>query len=107
MTIRKQLKKEEWLDRLLTFSSGNRGRNASIISNGDSLVNNMAFRDIEYDPPGKGDSLIIAMGKGDEDFRHIVAHPEDIFTYQKSDGEISELEISDKKGNTCTIKFEF
>jgi hypothetical protein len=104
--MKKQLKKEEWLDRLLTLSSGNRGRTASIIANGNFLVHNMAFRDIEYDPPGKGDSLIIAMGKDDEDFRHIVAHPEDIFTYQKPDGELSALEIFDKKGNACTITFE-
>ena len=107
MKIRKQLQKEEWIDRLLTFSSGNRGRNASIITKENYLVHNMAFRDIEYDPPGKGDSLIIAMGKEDEDFRHIVAHPEDIFTYQRSDGEISAMEIYDKKGNLCTINFEY
>jgi hypothetical protein len=50
--------------------------------------------------------MIIAMGKDDEDFRHIVAHPEDIFTYQKPDGELSALEIFDKKGNACTITFE-
>jgi hypothetical protein len=106
MDIKKQLKKGEWLDRFLTFSSGNRGRTASIITNGGFLVHNMAFRDIEYDPPEKGDSLIIAMGEGNEDFRHIVAHPEEIFTYQKSDGEISAVEIFDKKGNACTITFE-
>lgn len=97
--------KEDWVDRMLTFSSGNRGRSASLLKNGDFLVNNLAFRDIEYDPPGKGDSLIIAMGKEDEDLRHIVAHPEEIFTFHKSDGEVSALEIVDMNGDICTITF--
>jgi hypothetical protein len=105
MDTKKQIKKEDWLDRLLTFSSGNRGRDASFQTNGHYLVKNMSFMDIEYDPPGKGDSLIIAMGKEDEDLRHTVAHPKDIFTYQKSDGEVSAMEIIDVKGDICTITF--
>ena len=105
MDMKKQIMKEDWLDRMLTISSGNRGRAASLLKNGDYLVTNLAFRDIEYDPPGKGDSLIIAMGKEDEDVRHIVAHPEEIFTLQKSDGEVSALEIIDVNGDICTITF--
>lgn len=102
---KKQVPQDEWQERLLTISSGNRGRRAMIETNGVVIAKQMPFRDIEYDPAGKGDDLVVAMGEQDSDLRHVVQAPKELFLVLQSDGELSSLEIVDRSGKITVLSF--
>ncbi|MGW8317223.1 MAG: DUF5335 family protein [Bacteroidales bacterium] len=102
---KKQIPQTEWLERLLTISSGNRGRRAMLEADGVVIARQMPFRDIEYDPADKGSDLVIAMGEQDSDLRHVIQNPMELFLVLQSDGEVSSMEIVDKSGKMTVISF--
>ena len=103
--MRKQLRKEEWGDRLLSLSSGNKGANVLLEEAGENIAENMPFRNIEYDSANKGNDLVIALGTIDADLRHTVQSPTELYLHQNSDGVIASLEIKNSKGIITMLRF--
>ena len=62
MSTTKSIPKEEWKDRLNSFSSGHRGLVSAITVDGMTVVEGRVLRDLEYDPVGKGNDLVITVG---------------------------------------------
>jgi hypothetical protein len=105
MSTRKQLPIDEWQQWLQTFTSGNAGRKVAIAAEGMTLVENKAFRDLEYDPVGKGNDLVITVGYGDETYWHTVNAPVEIYEHQENNGQVSTLEILDQNGKAVFLRF--
>ena len=103
--MKKQLQKNEWSERLQMVSSGNRGANALLVEAGENIAENVPFRDIEYDPAKKGDDLVIAFGTGDNNLRHVVSSPVELYVYEDSNGVLTSVEIINKKSVTTSIRF--
>jgi hypothetical protein len=106
MSIKKSIPNDEWQERLATFTSGNRGRKAAIAAQGMTIIENRAFRDLEYDPVGKGNDVIITLGDREETFTHTVDAPVEINLHQEEDGEISALEIIDQNGESTFLRLQ-
>ena len=103
--MKKQLQKNDWAERLQMVSSGNRGANALLEEAGENIAENIPFRDIEYDPAKKGDDLVIALGAGDNNLRHVVASPAELYLHEDSNGVLTSVEIINKKSVTTIIRF--
>ena len=103
--MKKQLQKNEWSERLQMVSSGNRGANALLEEAGENIAENVPFRDIEYDPAKKGDDLVIAFGTGDNNLRHVVSSPVELYLHEDSNGVLTSVEIINNKSVTTSIRF--
>ena len=106
MSIKKNIPNNDWQERLTTFTSGNRGRTAAIAAQGMTVIENWAFRDLEYDPVGKGNDVIITLGDREETFTHTIDAPVEIILHQEDDGEISALEIIDQNGESTFLRLQ-
>ena len=104
MSVKKRIPIEDWQDRLQTLTSGNRGRKSAIATGGMTIVENKPFRDLEYDPVGKGNDLVITLGGDDDSYFHTVNAPTEIYTHQEDNGEISSVEIVDQNGDVTIIR---
>lgn len=104
MSTKKQIQNAEWQERIQTFSSGNRGRKAAIAVEGMILAENQVFRDIEYDPVGKGNDLIMTLGHMEDMFTHTIAAPAALYIHQESNGVVDALEVVDGKGGTTFLR---
>ena len=107
--INKSLPRERWSKFFDQFSNGNRGRHVSIesISSelGDAtLIQNAPLMAIIYDRPGKGNDLVIEVGKDEVTYAHTVDAPIEILTGQDSMGQMLVLSISDAAGAKTLIK---
>jgi len=89
MSSKKQIEPNEWQDRLQTFTSGNRGRIAALDTGGKRLAEDLPLVSVDYDPPGKGNDLMISF----EGYTHTVDDPEQLFLIEESNGVVSALEI--------------
>ena len=105
MSTKKQIPNSEWQERIQTFTSGNMGRKVAISAEGMTIVENKPFRDLEYDPVGKGNEMIITMGEGDDTYWHTVIALVEVYEHQESNGEISSLEIVDQNGDSVYLRF--
>jgi hypothetical protein len=94
--IKKLLQKNEWAERLQMLSSGNRGANSHLEEAGENIAENIQFRDIEYDPAKKGDDLVIALGAGDNNLRHVVSSSVEMYIYEDFNGVLTSVEIINK-----------
>ena len=103
--MKKQLQKNDWAERLQMVSSGNRGANALLEEAGENIAENVPFRDIEYDPAKKGDDLVIAFGTGDNNLRHVVSSPVELYLHEDSNGVLTSVEIINSKSVTTSIRF--
>ena len=104
MSIKKNIQSNEWQERLATFTSGNRGRKAAIATQGMTIIENTPFRDLEYDPVGKGNDIIITLGDMEDTFTHTVTAPVDIFLHQEDNGEVSALEVVDQINESTFLR---
>lgn len=104
MSTKKQILFDDWQERLQLFTSGNRGRKSAIAANDMTIVEDHEFRDIEYDPIGKGNDLIITLGTMDNFITHTINAPVEIFFHQEENGEVSTLEIFDQNGETTLLR---
>lgn len=104
MSVKKQIPIEDLQDRLQTLTSGNRGRKSAIATGGMTIIENKPFRDLEYDPVGKGNDLVITLGGDDDSFFHTVKAPVEVYTHQEDDGEVSSIEIVDQNGDVTIIR---
>lgn len=109
--INKSVPRERWGEFFDRFSDGNRGRHIAIeIINselGDAeLIKNAPLMAMVYDPPGKGDDLVIEVGKDVVTYAHTIDSPTEILTGQDSNGLMMALRISDAAGTQTLIKLQ-
>lgn len=107
--ISKSIPRERWGEFFDQFSDGNRGRHVSIeiISTemGDQeLIQNAPLMATVYDRPGKGDDLVIEVGRDEVTYAHTVESPTEVQTAQDSNGIMLAVQISDTAGARTLIK---
>ncbi len=109
--INKSIPHERWGEFFDQFSNGNRGRHISIeiISSefGDEeLIRDAPLMAIVYDRPGKGNALVIEVGKNEVSYAHTIDAPTEVLIGQSSTGQIAALWIDDAGGTKTLIKLQ-
>jgi hypothetical protein len=109
--INKSVPRERWGEFFDQFSDGNRGRHISIeiISSelGDEeLIQNAPLMAMVYDRPGKGDDLVIEVGKHEVTYAHTIDSPTEVLTGQDSNGVMIAVRISDAAGTKTLIQLQ-
>ena len=109
--LNKSLPRERWGEFFDQFSDGNRGRHISIeridSEHGDEeLIQNSPLMAIIYDRPGKGNDLVIEVGKDQVTLGHIVYSPTEVLTEQNANGQIITIRISDAAKSQTLIRLQ-
>jgi hypothetical protein len=107
--INKSVSRERWGEFFDQFSDGNRGRLIAIELidselGHEELIQNAPLMAIVYDRPGKGDDLVIEVGKDQVTYAHTIDSPTEVLTGQNSNGQIIAIWISDTAGTKTLIK---
>jgi hypothetical protein len=107
--INKSIPRERWGEFFDQFSDGNRGRHVSIeiLSSemGDEeLIQNAPLMAMVYDRPGKGDDLVVEVGRDEVTYAHTIDSPTEVQTAQDSNGIMLAVQISDAAGSKTLIK---
>ena len=107
----KQIPQERWLEFFDLLSDGNRGRMIAIeVINpeiGDEeLIKNAPLLSLVYDPPKKGNDLMIETGKEQVNYAHTVTAPTEVWEAQDENGKVVALEIKDESGTQTILRFE-
>ena len=93
MSTKKQIKKEDWQDKIQSLVSGNKGRVAKITVGNDTVIDGIALVGIDYDPAGKGNEIMFTV----EGSTHSVDAPTELSVVEQSNGVVSAVEVLDKK----------
>jgi Family of unknown function (DUF5335) len=59
-----------------------------------------------YDRPGKGNDLVIEIGKDEVTYAHTIDAPTEIFTGQSESGRMMAVSISDAAGTKTLVKLQ-
>lgn len=110
MSGTKQIKQEDWSDRMVTFTNGNKGRKVSVVASGpgeeDSvLAENLPFMAIDYDPIKKGDDMIVSLGEDALLFGHTVEAPVEFIENQNDLGVVTSVEVIDQNDKKLILLF--
>ncbi|NVK50600.1 MAG: DUF5335 family protein [Cyclobacteriaceae bacterium] len=100
MGSRGKIENEHWQNKLKAFSSTNKGRMATIVALGMTIIENKAFNSVIYDPILKGNDLVLAV----DGFVHMVNEPVEMYITQEFNDMVSILEILDQNGMTTFLK---
>jgi hypothetical protein len=103
MAINTQIPREEWSDFFVRYSNGNRGRSLTLEvfdrESGDSgQARQGKLLGIDYDPPGKGNNIVVSTGVEEIDYAHTIQTPVKVWRTQQDSGEDQALEIVDDQG---------
>ncbi|MHC5826345.1 MAG: DUF5335 family protein [Nostoc sp.] len=109
--IKKSVPRERWGEFFDQFSSGNRGRHISIeiidSKLGDAeLMQDAPLMAMVYDRPGKGDDLVIEVGRDEVTYAHTIDSPTEVLTGQNSNGVMIAVRISDAVGRKTLIQLQ-
>ena len=109
--INKSVPRERWGEFFDQFTDGNRGRHISIEIIGSEvgdaeLIKSAPLHAIIYDRPGKGDDLVIEVGKDEVSYAHTIDSPTEVLTGQNSNGVMVALRISDAAGTQTLIELQ-
>jgi Family of unknown function (DUF5335) len=109
--INKSVPRERWGEFFDQFSDGNRGRRISIEMIGGELgdaelIQNAPLMAMVYDCPGKGDDLVIEVGRDEVTYAHTVDSPTEVLTGQDSNGLMLAVWISDAAGTKTLVKLQ-
>ncbi|MEG4587460.1 DUF5335 family protein [Microcoleus sp. MOSTC5] len=109
--INKSVPHERWGEFFDQFSDGNRGRLISIeIIDSElghaELIKDAPLMAMVYDRPGKGDDLVIEVGKDVVTYAHTIDSPTEILTGQDSNGVMMAVRISDAAGTQTLIQLQ-
>jgi len=100
MGSRGKIENEHWQNKLKAFSSTNKGRMATIVARGMTIIENRGFNSVIYDPIQKGNDLVLAI----DGFVHMVDEPVEMYITQESNDMVSTLEILDQNGVTTILR---
>ncbi len=109
--LTKTVPQERWGEFFDQFSDGNRGRHISIeIMNSElgdeELIQNAPLMAMVYDRPGKGNDLVIEVGKDEVTYAHTVDAPTEVLTGQSESGRMLAVWISDATGTKTLVKLQ-
>jgi hypothetical protein len=109
--INKSVPQERWGEFFDQFSNGNRGRHIAIeIINSElgkkELIQDAPLLAIIYDRPGKGNDLVIEVGKYQVTYAHTIDSPTEVSTGQNSIGQIIAIWIADASGTKTSIELQ-
>jgi len=109
--INKSVPRERWGEFFDQFSNGNRGRHISIeiidSELGDEeLIKNAPLMAMVYDRPGKGDDLVIEVGRDEVTYAHTIDSPTEVLTGQNSNGVMIAVRISAAAGTQTLIQLQ-
>jgi len=109
--LSKTVPRERWGEFFDQFSDGNRGRHLAIESisaalGDETLMQNAPLLAIVYDRPGKGNDLVIEVGKHEVTYAHTIDAPTEVLTGQNDVGQIVALWITDVAGTKTLIKLQ-
>ncbi len=109
--ITKTLPQKGWGEFFDQFSNGNRGRYISIESidvelGDEELIQNAPLMAMVYDRPGKGNDLVIEVGKHQVTYAHTIDAPTEISTGQDALGQIIVICINDASGTKTLVKLQ-
>ncbi len=109
--VTKTLPNEGWGEYFDQFSDGNRGRHISIESinvelGDEELIQNAPLMAMVYDRPGKGNDLVIEVGKHQVTYAHTIDAPTEISTGQDALGQIVVICVTDASGTKTLIKLQ-
>jgi Family of unknown function (DUF5335) len=107
--LTKSVPQERWGEFFDQFSDGNRGRHISIevitAELGDEeLIQNAPLMAIIYDRQGKGDDLVIEVGREQVTYAHTIDSPTEVLTGQSESGRMLAVYISDAAGTKTLVK---
>jgi hypothetical protein len=108
--INKALPRERWGEFFDQCSDGNRGRliSVSILDpnlDNRELVEEAPLMAMIYDPPHKGDDVVIEIGRDEVNYAHTVVSPIEVFTGQDSNGKLMMISIQDAAGLQTLVEF--
>ncbi|MBE9122495.1 DUF5335 family protein [Tychonema sp. LEGE 07199] len=109
--INKSVPSDRWGEFFDQFTDGNRGRHISIEIIGSevgdaALIKNAPLHAMVYDRPGKGDDLVIEVGKDVVTYAHTIDSPTEVLTGQNSSGVIVAMSIADAAGTQTLIQLQ-
>ena len=109
--LTKTLPLEQWGEFFDQFTNSNHGRHISIESispelGDEVLIENAPLMAIVYDRPGKGNDLIIKIGKDEVTYAHTIDEPVEVLTGQDSKGKMIVLSIGDTTGIRTLIQLK-
>ncbi|WP_333382023.1 DUF5335 family protein [Microcoleus sp. B4-D4] len=107
----KSVPRERWGEFFDQFTDGNRGRHISIEIIGSELgdaelIKNAPLHAMVYDRPGKGDDLVIEVGKDVVTYAHTIDSPTEVLTGQNSNGVIVAMSIADAADTQTLIQLQ-
>ena len=107
----KSVPRDRWGEFFDQFSDGNRGRHIAIEIidpelGDEELIQNAPLMAMVYDRPGKGNDLVIEVGKDQVTYAHTIDEPTEVLTGQSSSGQIIALWISDAGGTKTLVKLQ-
>lgn len=105
--INKSIPRERWGEFFDQFSDANRGRHISILilrgsaneiisseMGDEELIQNPPLMAMVYDRPGKGDDLVIEVGRDEVTYAHTIDSPTEVQTGQDSNGIMLAVQLS-------------
>ncbi len=109
--LTKTLPSEEWGEFFDQFTNFNHGRHISIESispefGDEVLIQNAPLMAMVYDRPGKGNDLVIEVGKDEVTYAHTIDEPSQVQTGQDSNGKMIVLSIADTAGIKTLIQLK-
>ncbi len=109
--LAKSVPPQRWGEFFDQFSDGNRGRQISIeIINpelGDEeLIQNAPLMAIVYDRQGKGNKLVIEIGKDEVTYAHTIDAPTEVLTGQSESGRMLAVWINDANETKTLVKLQ-
>jgi hypothetical protein len=109
--LTKSVPQERWGEFFDQFSDGNRGRHISIEVitpkiGDEELIQNAPLMAMIYDRQGKGDDLVIEVGKEEVTYAHTIDSPTEVLTGQRESGRMLAVYISDAAGTKTLVKLQ-
>ena len=117
--LTKSVPRERWGEFFDQFSDGNRGRQMSIlilrgsaneiinsVDGDEELIQDAPLMAMVYDRPGKGDDLVIEVGKDEVTYAHTIDSPTEVLTGQSESGRMLAVWISDAAGTKTLVKLQ-
>jgi hypothetical protein len=101
----------DWSHAIDTFINMNRGRRIKVerYRSGkphEHMEEGSPLFSLTYNPPDKGDSLIIAVGKDRVEHEHLVAAPQEVWVQSVAQEKGEAMEIVDGEGTYISISLE-
>jgi len=106
MSKTKQIRPENWIERVSLFTDGNKGRLISIsLCNIETLVEDTPLMGVIYNSQLKGFDMVISVGVGTMKLNHIINAPLELWETKNDLGDVTSMEIIDFNNNEFILTF--